>query len=65
MRSYDAASTELLLGPPRVGKTHLPVAIGREAIIAGNSVLFTPAITLTAQLAKAHAYDRFVELLTH
>jgi hypothetical protein len=30
-------------------------AIGREAIVAGYTVLFTPATTLVAQLAKAHA----------
>ncbi len=41
------------------------MAIGREAIVAGYSVLFSPATTLVAQLAKAHADGRLEERLLH
>jgi hypothetical protein len=54
-----------LLGPRGVGKTHLAIALGREAIVTGYSVLFTPVTTLVAQLAKAHGEGRLEEKLTH
>jgi DNA replication protein DnaC len=55
----------LFQGPPGVGKTHLAIALGREAIARGYSVLFVTAITLVALLAKAAQEGRLEERLTH
>jgi DNA replication protein DnaC len=57
--------TLLLLGPPGVGKTHISVALGREVITAGYSVLFVSASVLVASLVKAQIEGRLEERLTY
>ena len=42
----------VLLGPPGVGKTHLEVALGREAVARGYTVQFTTAMELLGSLVK-------------
>ena len=42
----------VLLGPPGVGKTHLEVALGREAVSRGYTVQFTTAMELLGSLVK-------------
>ena len=56
--------TLLIQGPPGVGKSHLAVAMGREAIRHGYSVLFTPAMALVTALVKGQAEGRLEERLT-
>ena len=53
-----------LLVPQGVGKTHLAIALGREAVKRGYTVLFTPAVSLMANLKKASQEGKLDERLT-
>ena len=53
----------LIQGPPGVGKSHLAIALGREAIRHGYSVLFTPATALVTMLVQGHAEGKLEQRL--
>ena len=59
----DGASL-FFLGPPGVGKTHLAIALGREAVKRGYSTLFTSAVSLLSNLQKARDEGKLEERLT-
>lgn len=46
-----------------MGKSHLAVALGREAVRQGYSVLFTPAMALITDLTKGQTEGRLDERL--
>ena len=52
------ADNVVLLGPPGVGKTHLAIGLGVQAIHAGYSVLFDTATGWVARLTAAHGAGR-------
>ena len=63
MRFVANGANALLLGPPRVGKTHLRVALGLEACRLGLRVMFTTAAALITTLGKALYENRLEERL--
>jgi DNA replication protein DnaC len=48
----------VLLGPPGTGKTHLAIALGIRACLAGQRVAFRTATEWVAQLADAQRHGR-------
>ncbi len=53
----------VILGPPGVGKTHLAVGLGLNAIEHGYRALFTTAANMIATLTKALAESKFEDKL--
>ncbi|MGH2675984.1 MAG: IS21-like element helper ATPase IstB [Actinomycetota bacterium] len=53
----------VFLGPPGTGKTHLSIAIGIRACLAGHRVAFASATQWVARLSDAHRQGRLTEEL--
>lgn len=62
-RFVTQAENVLLFAPPGVGKTHLAIALGRAAVEAGHSVLFTSATALLGALSKAETDGQLADRL--
>jgi DNA replication protein DnaC len=60
-RYASQAENVLVFGPPGVGKTHLAIALGRAAVEAGLSTLFTSATALLSTLAKAETEGQLAD----
>ena len=58
LRFLERHENALFLGPPGVGKTHLAVSLGMEAIRQGFSVYFITVSDLLERLVQAQAENR-------
>ena len=54
----------VFLGPPGVGKSHLALALGHEAVRHGFRVYFANATTLIKRLVKANRTNKLEERIT-
>jgi DNA replication protein DnaC len=54
-----------LLGPPGTGKSHLAIALGVEAVKAGNTVYFATLAEIIATLAKAEREGKLAQRISY
>lgn len=65
LRFVEEYENVIFLGPPGVGKTHLAIALGLEAVKHNYSVYFTTLEGLLTHLAKARAQDQLESKLSY
>jgi len=65
LKFVEERENVIFLGPPGVGKTHLAIALGLEAIKAGYSVYFATAQEMMGALAKADGEGQLSAKLKH
>jgi DNA replication protein DnaC len=61
LRFLEHQENVILLGPPGVGKTHLAIALGVEAILHGFSVYFITMQDLVGQLVRSREENKLKE----
>jgi len=65
LRFLERHENAVFLGPPGVGKTHLAVSLGMEAIRHGFSVYFVSLPDLLDRLVQAQAENRMRRKMAH
>ncbi len=61
LRFLERKENVILLGPPGVGRTHLAIVLGVEAILQGFSVYVITMQDLVAQLTRAREENKLKE----
>jgi DNA replication protein DnaC len=65
LRFLERHENVVLLGPPGVGKTHLAISLGMEAIRNGFSVYFVSLPDLLEKLVRAQAENQMRKKMAH